>query len=92
MVQGIDKVEITFSDGTQRVFTGDFMVVAVDGDKIFCCATFRCEFGKAKQIAMTMVTQAGKIFAQGVEQEGVEEMHFEEGEEDKPDFPEFLKY
>lgn len=85
MDKEIRKVEITFSDGAQETFTGNVMVVADNGDTIFCCASFRCHLGKAKQIAMTMVIQAGKIFAEGVEQKGTEEM-WTETEEDKPEF------
>ena len=81
MEKELKSVEITFSDGSHETYTGDVIVFALEEDGVACRASFRCGLERAKQMAMTMVIQAGKIFREGVSQEGEEQTWTEEGEE-----------
>lgn len=87
MDKRIEKVEITYSDGTQETYTGNVLVIALDEEKgINCRGSFRCALGEATKVAMTMVMEAGRIFQKSIkEHDGVERMWLEGKEERERD-------
>ena len=74
MEKQLEKVEITYSDGTHETYDGNVLVIALEEGGIACRASFRCKVEEAGRVAMTMVIEAGKIFAEGTKQEGEEHM------------------
>ena len=88
MGKKLEKVEVTFSDGTQETYTGNVMVIALEEDGIACRGSFKCELKEANNVAMTLVMEAGRIFKESIKQEGEEHIWTEKG--DGFDFEKFL--
>ena len=89
MEKELEKVEITFSDGSHETYNGDVIVFALEKDGVACRASFRCKVRDAARVAMSMVIQAGEIFKHNCTREGEGEVWTEE--EDGFDFSKFFQ-
>ena len=69
MEKELEKVEITFSDGTHETYTKNVLVIALNGRGVDCRASFKCKMEEAAKVAIAVTVEAGRIFEQGVKQE-----------------------